>query len=69
MENPPLIEDPQLKEWLIQDQAIIYWMFKKIISTICETMHLVSLSKAIWNEWDIQYIYKSNITRMVDFYE
>ena len=45
------------------------WLLKLAIPSISEPMQLITLSKAIWDEWASMYGYESNISQFVEVYE
>ena len=68
-DDPPPFEDPSFSRWTVQDQAVTAWLLKMAIPVIAEPMHLISPSKAIWDEWARMYGYRSNIGRTVEVVE
>ena len=65
----PPFGDPSRTTWFVEDQAIMAWLLKLEIPSICELMHIITPTKAIWDEWASIYRYESNISRIVEVYE
>ena len=68
-DGPPPFGDTSHTSWFIEDQAIRAWLLKLAILSIGEPMRLITLTKAIWDEWASMYGYESNISRIVEVYE
>ena len=67
--NPPPFKGPSHITWLIEDQPILIWLLKLEIPSISELMHLITPTKAIWDERASMYDYESNISWIVEVYK